>query len=89
MGSLPNVSTATLRLLVAVYALMTPDDHRILYPVLWKQFLDESEIQVIESVRRHHHSFYIKIFANIYLVFVPLDSCFRKTESGSRRVYQK
>ncbi|GJJ14897.1 hypothetical protein Clacol_009167 [Clathrus columnatus] len=46
--SLPNTSAAVLHLLVAVYALIKPIDYQTLCPVLWSQFMDETDVQTIE-----------------------------------------
>lgn len=56
MASLPNgVASATLRLLVAVCALLTRADHRTLGPVLWSQFLDEADPHIVAPVSEYNH----------------------------------
>lgn len=51
MASLKSgVASATLRLLVAVCALLTHADHHTLGPVLWSQFLDEPEPCIVAPV---------------------------------------
>jgi hypothetical protein len=52
MASLSTgVASATLRLLVAMCALLTQADHRILGPLLWSRFLDDDDPHVITPVR--------------------------------------
>jgi hypothetical protein len=51
IASLPSgVEAATLRLLVAVCALLTQADHRTLGPVLWSQYLDAPEPHIVAPV---------------------------------------
>lgn len=45
-----GATSATLRLLVAVYALLTQADHHTLAPALWSQFLDGTDPRIVAPV---------------------------------------
>lgn len=48
-----SIASALLRLLVAVCALLTQSDYRTLGPVLWSEFLDETDSRIVAPVSEY------------------------------------
>lgn len=76
---------AILRLLVVVYALMTPNDYRVLSHVLWEHFLDETDMQIVVPVGLHH--LLSRTIDKICSGFISSHRCFGKAGSGNRRIH--